>query len=147
MAWLLFPIVLGAFAVLQGTLNRRVAELWGLAPTVALNTGVFLVASMLMWFAVRSSPDRFPPIFRDRLDPSSFSWWFLLPGILGFALVAGIPWAIAKLGALQVFVGIVAAQMMVSVLWDAKFEQIPLTGSRVAGALLAIGAVVLVNRD
>ena len=147
MAWLIFPLILGVFAVLQGTLNRRVAELWGLAPTVALNTAVFIVASIIMWLAVRSSPERFPPIFRDRLDPSSFSWWFLVPGLLGFTLVAGIPWAIAKLGALQVFVGIVAAQMVVSVLWDAKIEQIPLTANRVVGALLAIGAVVLVNRD
>lgn len=146
MGWILLPIGLGACAVLQGALNRKIADAWGLVPAVLFNTFVFLIAALGLWLAVRFAPERFPAFFRGRFDAGSIAWWYVLPGLFGFALVAGLPWAIAKVGAAEAFVGLVAAQMVVSVLWDAKVEGIPLGTPRVLGAVLAVVAAFLVTR-
>ena len=71
----------------------------------------------------------------------------ILPGIFGFCIIAGIPWAISKLGAAKVFVGIVVAQVTVSMLWDTLVDGKPLSWMRLAGALLAIVGVALVSMD
>jgi len=71
-------------------------------------------------------------------------YWFL-PGVFGFLLVAGLPWAAHHVGTLRVFVGVVAAQMITSLAWDHFAESIPVTATRITGALLAIASVVLAS--
>jgi transporter family-2 protein len=65
----------------------------------------------------------------------------MVPAFGGVIIVAGIPWAIARLGALPVLVGIVASQMVVGLLWDALVEGQPITALRVVGATLAVAGV------
>jgi drug/metabolite transporter (DMT)-like permease len=75
--------------------------------------------------------------------PYPFALWMVVPGIFGFYIIAGIPWAVSRVGAARVFVVIVAAQCAVSLLWDALVSGKPLTLARGGGALLALVGVAL----
>ena len=145
MRYVVLAVVLGVVAVIQAAINRQIALRWGLAPAATLNTGIATVAAAIFLgsfvalggasFALQSS-----------VRLADFRWYWVLPGIFGFLLVAGIPWAVHHVGALRVFVGIVAAQMVASVVLDHFAEGIPLTTTRGAGALLAVASVLLVSR-
>lgn len=138
-----FVLVLGAFGVLQAALNRQVAIASGLPPAVFFNTLVFLaMASLFLGLsrvAARSASDG-PGL------AASFRWWWVLPGFLGFCVVAGLPFAIQKIGAARVFVALVASQMATSLVWDAVVEKLPVTGTRLAGAALAVLGVLVASR-
>jgi bacterial/archaeal transporter family-2 protein len=137
-------VVLGVVAVIQAAINRQIALRWGLAPAAMLNTGIATVAAAIFLgsvvafggasFALQSS-----------VRLADVRWYWVLPGIFGFLLVAGIPWAVHHVGALRVFVGLVAAQMVTSLVLDHFAEGIPLTTTRGAGALLAVASVFLVS--
>lgn len=143
---ILLPFFLGFAAVLQGGLNRHIATDYGLPGAVLLNNIVLLVAAGTLFLVTRSSVG-VPELFQDRGAFKSFSWWYVLPGIFGFCLVTGIPWAIVKIGAMRFFVAVVGAQILASVLWDIYVEKLPVGGMRVAGALLAMAGAVMVSLD
>ena len=129
---------LGAIAVFQAGLNRRIAATWGLAPTIFLNgVMVALLAGGFFFAAQRGWLDAVAP----GASPSQLKIWWLLPGVFGFLLITGLPWAVARIGALEVFVGVVAAQMAASLIWDAVVERIALSPARVGGALLCLAGV------
>ena len=143
-AALLVPLALGAAAVLQATLNRHVAAAWGLAPACVLNMLVALaLAAVFVGAALGGRIDG--ELGRASLQLASMRWWWIVPGILGFSLVAGLPWAVAKLGALPVFVAVVGAQMVTSLAWDAVAEGVSVTPTRILGGLLAVASVWLVS--
>lgn len=145
MSWAYFlPFLFGAMAVLQGGLNRLIARHWGLAGTVFLNSLMLTTAGLALYLFARHNPQALPAIFRDKGSFSSFSWWFVIPGLCGFTLVTGLPFAIQKLGALKVFVGLIAAQLIVSMIWDAHVEQLPVTSTRMIGAALSFCGALLV---
>jgi transporter family-2 protein len=135
------PLLVGAATVVQGGLNRLVADKWGLAPTVLWNNAWILVLSLAFWIIVRSAPGSFPDLFVGKGAWADIRWWWMVPAFGGVIIVAGIPWAIARLGALPVLVGIVASQMVVGLLWDALVEGQPITALRVVGATLAVAGV------
>jgi bacterial/archaeal transporter family-2 protein len=143
---ILLPLCIGAAAVLQATMNRRIAESWGLAPTALLNTLIALlsVAAMLGYCLTAGARTG---LLRVAFEPASFRWWWLLPGVFGFAIVVGLPWAVGKAGALPTFVSLVAGQMVASALWDRFALGIALDPSRTLGATLAIASVWLVGRS
>ncbi|TPV92315.1 MAG: hypothetical protein B7733_26410 [Myxococcales bacterium FL481] len=144
-AYAIFPLILGVFAVLQAALNRKILGQLGLTYAVILNASVLLIVASTFAAIVRFFPDAFPGDFRGRLALSSVRWWFFIPGCCGFLIVSGIPWLMGKIGALSVFVSLVAAQVVASAAWDAVFEGQPVSASRIAGSLLAIAAVALVS--
>jgi len=139
------PLVVGASTVLQGGLNAWVSERWGLAATVVFNNAVILALSVGLWAAVWASPGWFPTFFADRGAWTDVRWWWLVPAIGGLIIVGGIPWAFARLSAVQVLVGIVGAQMVCGLLWDALVMQQPVPWMRIAGAALTLGGVVLAS--
>jgi transporter family-2 protein len=138
---ILLSVFLGFCAVLQSALNRRMASGWGLAGPVFLNCLIFLFWGTTLYLVARSLPQSLPEFFRPRGELSQFRLWYLLPGTLGFCLVAGIPVAIYRIGAFKVFLILMSSQMVASLLWDATMEAKPITALRVGGALLgALGA-------
>lgn len=141
----IIPLFLGALAVLQAALNRKILTHLGLSYAVILNATVLLVIASVFACVLRFGPSGFPPEFRGKLALDQFRWWFIVPGCCGFFIVSGVPWSLSKVGALTVFVSLVAAQVVASALWDAAFEGQPLSPTRIAGGVLAIGAVVLVS--
>ncbi len=133
----LIPLALGCCTVLQAGLNRKVTAAWSLPAAVFFNACVFLVFAGGLYFvaAARSSA----PLW----DVRELSWWFVLPGIFGFFLVMGGPWAVARLGAAQTFVLIVCAQLVASLIWDWQVAAIAPTAQRFAGIALAVLGTVL----
>jgi transporter family-2 protein len=142
-AFFLLPAVLGAAAVFQALLNREVGSRLGLAQAVFINNIVFFAAGLALFVASHRVPELFPEFFRPRTSETGFRWWFVLPGILGFSLVAGAPWAVSRLGAFTVFVLFVTAQLFTSLLWDHFSGASPLTLSRVGGLILTLAGVWL----
>lgn len=138
-------LFLGAVAVFQGVINRQIAAEWGLTSAILLNNAVIFLAGLLLFGLVRLYPDLFPEFFKSKFNVSQFSWYFVLPGLFGLMLVAGIPLAISQLGALNVFVGLVSAQIVVSGIWDHFVSDVPLTWSRVLAASFAILSVLLLR--
>lgn len=140
---ILFTLTLGVLAVLQGAINRIVAREWGLTSAIILNGLVIMGVSLMFYACVKFQPRLFPDFFRDKTELSRLSWYFFLPGLCGFVIVAGIPYAIDKIGALNVFIVIVCAQMAASLAWDNMIDGIPVSWPRLAGAVLAAtGALV-----
>lgn len=138
LAWFI-PVLVGVAVVLQGGFNRQVSEQWGLANTVFVNGIVFLVVSILLWLLARLRPGMLSPEFLPPIDGSSVALWrLILPGVFGVLIVTGLPWAIARLGALGAILIVLVTQLVVSILWDRFVEGLPLHPTRIAGAALAL---------
>ncbi len=131
----LLPTLLGFAAVLQAGMNRQIARDWGIGGATLLNAGVLFAVAFALCFLVTD--------LRPKFELQHLRWWFVVPGILGFCFVAGIPIAIAKIGATRVFVGLVAAQLAASLLWDFWMESMPISWPRVAGIALALLGVAI----
>jgi transporter family-2 protein len=143
---LLLPVVVGFATVLQAGLNRGISKSWGLSAAILLNSIVVTLISVGVWLWTRSSPERFPEMFRIQSGSfSEFDWWYWVSGVFGFTIVAGIPFAIHRVGALQTFVILIGSQIVGSMGWDALVEGRPINAARVAGAVLAFLAAALVN--
>lgn len=144
---LLVPFALGCFAVLQVALNKRIAASMGLTQAVILNAGVLLVVAVVFWLYARGARQDFGEWMSGSGGFGDFKLWWIIPGLCGLTLVAGLPWAVQRVGALQAFVVLVAAQMVFGIVWDHVVDGITVTVPRVAGAGLAIvGAMVTTIR-
>ena len=132
----LIPVIIGVAIVLQGGLNRRMGGHLGLPSTLFVGTLCSFTAATL--YFTLSGP-RIEPLLR------AFSPWFVVPGILGFCIILGIPWAMARIGAVQAFLLLVSAQIAASAAWDAKIEGLPLSSTRVAGIVLAWAGTLLAS--
>lgn len=141
------PLTIGGIMVLQGTLNRQMGQTMGLANAVVLNSIIVLVASLTLFTVTRLWPQSVPPFFSGEFTMAKVATWMLLPGLFGFCIIAGIPWAISKLGASKVFVALVVAQILGSMLWDIFVEKRPISLTRASGATLAVIGVILVSLD
>ncbi|HUR42199.1 MAG TPA: DMT family transporter [Verrucomicrobiae bacterium] len=147
-AALLIPFVLGCLAVVQVALNKRIASVIGLTQAVILNAGGLLVVAVLFWLYARGSRNEFGGLTGGSGAFADFQLWWVIPGLCGLTLVAGMPWAAERIGALQTFVVLVAGQMLFSIAWDHFVDDIQVSWPRVAGTGLAIlGAFVSTIRS
>lgn len=152
MRWfILLPGMLGLAAVIQGGLNRQISGQWGLSNAAFFNTLVLLAATAGLLVYTVTRPESLPEFFRVKgglgASWASFRWWYLIPGLCGMSLVVGIPYAIQRIGAFPVFLGILGGQLVASLLWDAAVEHRPVTLVRLAGAGLALLAAWMVGRQ
>ena len=136
-------LTLGSFGVLQAALNRRVAATWGLAPTIFFNGVVVIVLCAAFYFAAKRG---WVDAIEGETRLSQVRLWWILPGVFGFLLITGLPWAVGQIGATQVFVGVVFAQMATSLVWDRVVEGLELSWPRVVGACLCAAGVALTMR-
>lgn len=138
-------ITMGIASLLQGGINRQIASQWGFVGAAFLNTLVILVIVSALYVASRWYPDLLPKVLHDRGSFSRIQWWYIIPGLAGLFLILGMPWVISKIGALNLFMGFVSAQLAGSLIWDACMEGIPLSAIRVTGVALSFVAVWLVS--
>src|SRR5690348_10132783 len=91
------PFALGCFAVLQVALNKRIAGTMGLTQAVILNAGVLLVVAVGFWLYARVAREDFGPWMSGSGGPGDFKLWWIVPGLCGLTLVAGMPWAVQRI--------------------------------------------------
>ena len=146
MNWsMLIPIVIGCVGILQGTINRQVANHIGVAQATLLSNVLTVVICIGFYFLVKTTPSLVPDFFQIKAPITTFKWWFIFPPIFGFCIVAGMPFAFAKLGAVKVSVLLIAAQMATSVVWDIFVEDIGINLMKLAGIIFAFISVVFVT--
>lgn len=144
----LVPFTLGCLAVVQVALNKRIAGVVGLTQAVILNAGVLLVVATVFWLCARGARGEFGGWMGGAGTWADARLWWVVPGLCGLTLVAGMPWAAQRVGALQTFVVLVAGQMLFSIAWDYVVDGVEVTVPRVLGAGLAIaGAAVSTIRS
>lgn len=143
--WSLIPLLLGFAAVIQGSINRRIAVHWGLPPAVMLTNVVAFVLAVSIWLLLRAAPGLLPslviqqPVWR-------FSPWFLLPGISGCAFLFGMPIAFGRLGVFPTLLLLIAAQLVCGLLWDRVIESRAATPVQLLGAALTVAGAALILR-
>ena len=140
---ILIPLAIGTIGILQGAFNRSMSSSIGLTRAALLGGIITLIICTAFYFVVKAYPNSFPEFIR--LKPMTFKWWYIIPGIFGFCIVAGLPYTIYKVGAVKTTVGLVAAQMTTSVLWDTFVEGIHLSATKGLGVLFALISVVLIT--
>ena len=146
MNWsMVIPLFIGCVGILQGTLNRQVATHIGVAQATLITNAVTVLICIGFYFLVKSTPDLVPEFFQVKAPITTYKWWFIFPPIFGFCIIAGMPFAFAKLGAVKVTVLLIAAQMATSVVWDFFVEGIALNTLKIAGVICALISVALIT--
>lgn len=146
MNWsMLIPLFIGCAGILQGTMNRQVAMHIGVAQATLITNAVTVLICIAFYILVKSQPELVPEFFQVKAPLSTYKWWFIFPPIFGFCIIAGMPFAFAKLGAVKVTVLLIAAQMATSVIWDFLIEGIALNTLKIAGVICALVSVTLIT--
>ncbi len=137
----LSSIALSAILIIQPFLNKRLYD--QLAPstiTVVNNFLSFVFAFIyLVFYAILNR--KHLVYFTTNLN--QFSWWWCVPGLCGFFIVAGLPYCFAKLGAFKTTLILVSGQIIISLLLDYFANSIPLSYAKVAAAILGIASIFL----
>ena len=142
---ILLPLLLGSIGILQGTINTQIAHSIGVAhASLITNLGTVIIC-VVFYFTVKSYSHLVPPIFQIRAPITTYKWWYIFPPLFGFLIIAGMPFAISKLGAVKVTVGLIAAQMITSVLWDLVVEDISLNWMKFIGVIFAFLSVTFIT--
>lgn len=138
----LIPIAVGVAGILQGGFNRNMSNDLGLAKGLLVGNVLVLAYSLLLFFGASKFPNLVPEIFHNKGSlSSSLRWWYIIPSICGFIIIAGIPMGIVKIGAVKVTVLIVVAQMITSIIWDITVEKLPINTMKTLGLLFSLIAV------
>jgi transporter family-2 protein len=142
---IIVPLMLGFIGIMQGILNKQMAQAIGLTHAAFITAVMTLVVAIPFYISVKLSPNSFSEIFHIKQPFTYFKWWYWLPGTLGLFIVTGLPFAFAKFGAAKVTILLVAAQMITSVGWDVLVEKIPLVAGKVVGLILAFASVLVIT--
>lgn len=146
MNWtILLPLFIGCFGILQGTINRQVAASIGVTQAALITNIGTVIICIGFYLFVKNFAHLFPDFFQVKAPITTYKWWYILPPIFGFIIIAGIPFAIAKLGAVKVTVGLIAAQMVTSIVWDMLVEDINLNLMKVIGIFFAFLSVTFIT--
>lgn len=143
MIHIMISLLIGVMGVLQNTFNKKIAVKVGIATTALLNNISILFFGIIFYFLVRQTPQFFPELFRVKSESMNLTWRLFIPGFLGFLIIIMAPYSIEKLGAARVFMIIILSQLITCILWDKYFENIPITSSKILGAMVAgVGAII-----
>lgn len=139
-SWVSFsiPVLLGVLAVLQAGLNRRIADVWGLSGATLLNSLMFFLVALVLYFGdVMTNP---------KASIHDFKFWFAIPGVLGLAIVVGLPLSMSKWGAMNTFLWLIASQIVASAFWDFLVEGEPFSWKKLIGGGVAIAGAWIAVR-
>lgn len=142
---ILLPVLLGCVGILQGAINGQISNTIGVTQATLITNVGSVIICVAFYFIVRSYSHLVPDFFQIKAPITTYKWWFVFPPLFGFMIIAGMPFAIAKLGAVKVTVGLIAAQMLTSVLWDIMVLDISLNIMKVVGILFAFLSVTFIT--
>ncbi len=141
---LLFAILAGVMLPVQAGINAQLRVSLGhpiAAALVSFLVGTVALALVAIGFRI--------PLGLDATWTRA-PWWHWVGGLIGAAYVAGSVVLAPRLGAATLIAAVVAGQMISSLILDQYgligFEQHPISIARVAGGLLVIGGVLLIQR-
>ena len=140
------PLLLGIAAVVQGGLNSRIVDRLGISLMTVLNSATLVATSFIIYGLFKLTSEPVPEDLALPDGPPSILWWYLVPGVLGYMLVAGIPWTIGHMGATKTFLILIAMQLVASVAWDHFFEDTPVNAIRILGVIVAFSGAFLATR-
>lgn len=139
----LLPATLGIAVVMQSGLNRKIGSLYSLPIAVLLNSMVLTTLGICVYlFSRRNADAETVETFVGAL--SKFQWWYVIPGMLGYCLILGLPFSVSRVGALRTFLVLLVAQIAFSVLWDAYVEGYPITLPKLVGAAISLTGIAVV---
>jgi bacterial/archaeal transporter family-2 protein len=142
----ILPFLLGAASIVQSSLNKAIGETKGLSTACVVNGAVVVCASLLVFIVSYLFPQYFAEVITfNQANKWIFKWWYLIPGLLGFIAIFVIPLEMIKIGALPVFLGVIAGQIVFSLLYDYYFQKTPIETIRIVGAILTFVGAVLVS--
>ena len=137
-------MIAGACGVLQAGMNRIIAGHLGFTASLFLNGCVFLLLGLLFLLLVWWKPTIVSESFHLKWVFEEAKWWWILPGILGFVLVLGLAFSVSRIGAAQTFVISIAAQIVISIVWDMLSDSGgQISWHRIVGACLAVAGAFL----
>lgn len=142
---ILLPLFLGCIGILQGTLNSQISNTIGVTQASLITNIGTVIICLSFYFVVRAYSHLVPEFFQIKAPITTYKWWFLFPPLFGFLIIAGMPYAIMKLGAVKVTVGLIAAQMITSVVWDMMVEGISLNIMKFIGIIFAFLSVTFIT--
>jgi transporter family-2 protein len=141
--YLLFALVAGAMLPIQFGINAQLATWVGSSVRAALVS--FVVGALSLFVVALAFARNWPPA--DRV--SGAPWWVWIGGALGAFYVLGSIVAAPRLGAVTLFVMILAGQALASLAVDhfgwVGFEQHPVNALRLGGVVLLAAGVALVR--
>jgi uncharacterized membrane protein YdcZ (DUF606 family) len=142
---LFLAVLVGTSAVLQTGLNKVISERDGLSFAIHLSNIILLVAGIAILSIVPMIwKTDFANLLKFKYEPKSWTWWYIVPGLCSLLIVTIMPYAVYKVGAAKIFVAVIAAQVIGSLLWDYFVEGTPMDVWRViGGALTCLGALAL----
>ncbi len=111
-----------------------------------MNNFIIVIYSLVFFLVLKYFYQGSNPILKAKWpDLSAFQWWWLVPGICGFAIVFGAPYMISKIGAAKVFLSLILGQMIGSIMWDIYVEKLNIPMMRWIGLVVStIGAIIVV---
>jgi transporter family-2 protein len=140
---LLYPVAVlaGMAAALQGSANGALTGRAGLGATLVLNSLVVMTGSLILFFA--SGPRPFSAL-------GGAPWSHYLGGICGLVIIASMAIVVPRIGnatglALLVL-GQVAAGLVIDHFGLLSMRTIPISASRIGGALLLVVGMLLLRR-
>lgn len=140
------PLMIGAMGVLQNTFNKKIGESLGVPLTLLINNIVLLGCGVSFFCIAKMIPKTsLPDLFQQKI-PFEVSWKYFVPGVFGYLIILTAPYAIQKVGATRVFIGVIVAQIVVSMLWDFFAESIPFSSTKIVGAGLALAGALLASK-
>jgi len=140
------PFALGALTVVQVGLNRKIGDHWGLPSAVLLNALIVSVVGCAFVAYSLAYPSAPGGLLRVSPQWTRFAPWMLAPGLIGFAVLVGAPWSVARWGATYTFVLLLSAQLAAGLLWDWQIDRVRIPPGRIVGVLLTLVGVVLATR-
>lgn len=140
----ILPIILGFVVVLQGSLNKQIGTQWGLSTAVLINASVFFLFSIFMYYSTKLFPNFFPDYLRAKPINENFQAWHFIPGLCGFILVLGLPWAIHKIGVAKSMTLLIGSQILMGFIWDKFIYHNEPSLLKLIGAILSLLGAILV---
>jgi bacterial/archaeal transporter family-2 protein len=139
---LLIIFVSGVLVALQPSINARLAQKIGL---VESSTVSFLVGTIALFLlALASGQGSFRAL-------TQVSWWELTGGLMGAFFVCAVILVVPRLGTGAVMAVAIAGQLLTALILDQfqlfGFREIPITVSRISGALLMLLGTWLIVRN
>lgn len=138
MIGILFAVVAGAAMSVQGVMNTRLGDKIGIYEANVIVAGLsFLVSLIVLWIMGNGS-------FKEVLNVNKF---YLLGGVLGYAITITVMLAIGKLSPAVAVSIILISQLTVAALIEAfgimESEKVAFLWNKYAGLALMIGGVLL----